>query len=307
MSDYRNLSITLLSGGVGGARLARGLPQVTDSATIIVNVGDDATIYGLHVSPDVDTVIYTLAGLEGPLGWGVADDTTAAMAELKRLGADTTFQLGDRDLATNLYRTARLRSGATLSQVTAELTSARGVPVRVLPVTDDSVATWVETAEAGWMPFQTYFVTRRHVDTVLDVEFRGADVATPAPGVVDAIRSADAVVIAPSNPVLSIQPMLAIPGVADALADRQRVIAVSPLFGGRALKGPTVEVLESLGHPSGNSGIAEVYRDVITDLIVDIDDADDVAPSLRTSSLPTRFDTEEASAAFWRLLLEEMA
>jgi LPPG:FO 2-phospho-L-lactate transferase len=291
--------VVLLSGGVGGARLARGLAAVLpqDRLTVVVNVGDDERVYGVHVSPDVDTVVYTLAGIEGPHGWGIAGDTFTVMDALAALGADTAFRLGDRDLATCLRRTAALDGGVPLSVVTGEIAAAVGVAPRILPATDDPVATRVRVDD-GWIDFQEYFVVRGHRDEVRDLDY-GADAARPAPGVVEEIDRADVVVIAPSNPPLSIWPMLAVAGLREAVAaahDRVPVVAVSPLFGGRALKGPADRVMAARGLPPGNRGVAAAYAGLISHLVIDAGDADDVAGLAGTGLTVTATDTRIAAA-----------
>lgn len=269
------MKIVELSGGVGGARLARGLAELADvDLAVIVNVGDDASNHGLHISPDVDTVVYTLAGMEGPQGWGRAGDTFHLNEELARFGVDNTFRLGDRDLALKLFRTSEIARGKTLSSVTSTVTGAFGVDVTVLPVTDDRLRTMVRTAD-GWLTFQEYFVTRRHEDDVLELRFDGADAARPAPGVIEAIVGADLVVIGPSNPPLSIWPMLAIPAVRVAVEAHSSVTAVSPLIGGQTVKGPADRVMTSLGLPAGNEGVARAYTGLIDRLVIDSSDRDD--------------------------------
>lgn len=291
MSNYRkDLRVVLLSGGVGGARMARGLDAVCDDLTVVVNVGDDEVIYGLHVSPDLDTVMYTLAGTEGPEGWGLAGDTFDVMENLGVLGLDNRFRIGDRDLATNLFRTARLQEGRPLSEITAELAAGYGLTPRLLPATDRATPTRVRSGDT-WMSFQDFFVLRRGQDRVDELRYEGADDADAAPGVLKAIEQAAVVVIAPSNPPLSIWPILAIPALRSALETATRIIAVSPLFGGRALKGPADRVMASLGLAAGNQGVADAYRDFITDLVVDLGDAGD---TLDTSASVHAFDTRIA-------------
>lgn len=268
------MRVVELSGGVGGARLARGLAALGDvDLTVVVNVGDDASNHGLHVSPDLDTVVYTLADLQGPLGWGRADDTFALNDELARFGVDNTFQLGDRDLALKLFRTNEIAQGASLSLVTEEITRSFDVTPRVLPATDDPLHTMVRTPE-GWLTFQEYFVKRRHRDEVMELRFDGADDATPAPGVLEAISEADMVIIGPSNPPLSIWPMLAMETIREALRHHS-VTAVSPLIGGATVKGPADRVMLALGLPRGNEGVVAAYRGLIDRLIIDVSDARD--------------------------------
>jgi len=295
--------LVLLSGGVGGARLARGLAVAAPELTVVVNVGDDEVIYGLDISPDLDTVLYTLAGWEGPEGWGIADDGFEVLASLARLGVDTRFLVGDRDFATHLYRTLRRRAGAPLSEVTAELVERLGITIRVLPATDDAVPTRVLTTDGKWLSFQEYFVLRQYRDPVRLISFVGVDSAGPAPGVVEAIEQAETVIIGPSNPPLSIWPILAIPGIRDAVASAKRVIAVSPLIGGMALKGPAADVLRSLGFPPGNQGVVAAYADLLTDLVVDDADAGEKIPGLAMHTTDIRIGTPERSAELARWLV----
>jgi LPPG:FO 2-phospho-L-lactate transferase len=272
------MRIVELAGGVGGARLARGLVALDDvELTVVVNVGDDEVIHGLAVSPDLDTVVYTLAGVVGPEGWGRAGDSFRFNDELARFGVDNRFRLGDLDLALNIYRTKRLREGVPLSMVTAEVATAFGVKTRIVPASDEIVRTVVETATGEELPFQEYFVIRRAADTVTGLRFEGAADAKPAPGVLDAIADADMVVIGPSNPPLSIWPILAIPGIREAVAAAARVIAVSPLIRGRTVKGPAAGVMASLGLPSGNQGVVVAYKGLLDGLVIDqSDDPSDV-------------------------------
>jgi LPPG:FO 2-phospho-L-lactate transferase len=305
MSDYRNdLPVVILSGGVGGARLARGFDAVLDDVTVVVNTGDDEEMYGLHVSPDLDTVVYTLARSEGPAGWGLTGDGFDVMEHLGALGIDNRFRIGDRDLATNLARTMRLRAGTPLSEITAELAGAFGVRARVLPATNDPVPTRIRSGDE-WLSFQEYFVLRSAADRVDEVRYEGAAAARPAPGVADAIERAALVVIAPSNPPLSTWPILAIPAIRTAVTAARRVLAVSPLFGGKALKGPADRVMADLGLAAGNQGVADAYAGLITDLVVDIGDAaEPVATDAIVHALDTRIAEPEAAARFARLLVE---
>lgn len=264
------MKVVELSGGVGGARMARGLALVPGvELTVVVNVGDDDIIHGLRVSPDIDTVIYTLAGMEGPEGWGRAGDTFAFNDELARFGVDNTFRLGDRDLAMKVVRTLRLADGQPLSKVTRDAARSFGLDIEIRPASDDPVRTEVRTGSGQWISFQEYFVIRRTRDEVADLRFSGAARARPAPGVMEAIEEAEVVVVAPSNPPLSIWPILAVDGMREAVARHPRVVAVSPLIGGKALKGPADRVMASLGLPLGNAGVAEAYRGVITALVID--------------------------------------
>lgn len=290
--------------------MARALSAVLDpgSLTVVVNVGDDDVIHGAHVAADLDTVMYTLAGVEGPHGWGRADDSWTVMDEASRLGVDTSFRLGDADLANCLIRTDLLRSGEPLSTITRRLCDAHGVVPMVTPASDDRVPTRIQIEDGSWLEFQDYFVRRHHRDRVHAVDYEGAESATPAPGVIDAIEAADLVVIAPSNPPLSVWPILAIPGIRPAVAAARRVVAVSPLFGGRALKGPAADVMDALGLAPGNAGVLEAYAGLLSDLIVDRSDVDDVrtldAADVRVTPLDTRIGDVAAGTAFGRAFLE---
>lgn len=269
-------NVAVLCGGVGAARFLRGLLRVVDPAgvTAIVNVADDFELHGLHISPDVDTVVYTLAGAIDPdRGWGLRGETWHAMALLERYGNPSWFNLGDKDLATHVVRTQRLRDGATLSQVTDQLARAWELSCTVVPVSDDPVRTVVGTAH-GELGFQEYFVGRRHAVPITGVRFEGADAARPAPGVLEALDDADAIVLAPSNPIVSIAPLLAVPGVRDALVrHRRRVAAVSPIVAGAALKGPADRMLAELGHEPSVLGVARLHAEVAAVLVIDRADA----------------------------------
>lgn len=271
------MKVVELSGGVGGARLARGLAALPNvDLTVVVNVGDDASNHGLFICPDLDTVVYTMAGVEGPLGWGRADDTFELNEELARFGVDNTFRLGDRDLALKLFRTFSIDRGESLSSVTEQVSRSFGLTTRVTPVTDDVLRTRVRVPE-GWLTFQDYFVTRRHEDEVLELHFDGADTARSAPGVIEAISDADLVVIGPSNPPLSIWPMLAVDELREAISSHRAVTAVSPLIGGKTIKGPADRVMKSLGLPAGSHGVAAAYEGLIDRLVIDEADSDDAA------------------------------
>jgi LPPG:FO 2-phospho-L-lactate transferase len=311
--------LVALAGGVGAARFLSGLVQVAEPAdvTAVVNTGDDTTVHGLHVSPDVDTVVYTLAGLQHrAAGWGLATETWAVMTELERLGAETWFRLGDRDLATHLYRTHRLGEGAALHQVTAELARARGVDVRVVPMSDDPVRTrLVLDEDAGGVAagtevtFQDYFVRLRHAVAVRSVRFDGAERSRPSPGVIDAISGADVVVVCPSNPVVSIGPILAVPGVREALAARRAtVVAVSPIVAGAALKGPADRMLAELGHEPSAVGVARVLAPWVGTLVIDEQDAHLVeaveGTGVHALVAQTIMSTPEIAAALARVVLD---
>ncbi|MCB1245750.1 MAG: YvcK family protein [Acidimicrobiia bacterium] len=277
---YFNHRVTVLAGGVGGAKMARALRSVLAPGTlsIVVNVGDDTRRYGVHIAADPDTVLYTLSGTVGPHGWGRADDTTNVMSGLSELGVDTTFTLGDKDFGLCAHRTTRLDAGEPLSSITADLARRFGLTdIDLLPATDDPLATVVRVETGETLDFQTYFVDRRHTDEVVDIDYLGAPDAKPAPGVVDAIVGADVVVIAPSNPPLSIHPILAVEGIRDAVAGHPRVAAVSPLFGGIPLKGPADVVMRGLGYAPGTLGVLEAYEGLLDMLWVDVADTDDVA------------------------------
>lgn len=254
--------------------MAQVVPQ--PDVTAVVNVGDDVELHGLHVSPDLDTITYTLAGAIDPeRGWGLAGETWHAMDSLARFPkARTWFNLGDRDLATHLYRTDRLLAGASLSEVTAEITSAWGLTLRLLPATDARFRTMVTVEGEGEIGFQEYFVEHHHDVTVSAVRFDAAEGAAPAPGVISAIETAERVVIAPSNPIVSIEPVLAVPGLRDAVrARRAEVVAVSPIVAGAALKGPADRLLRELGHDSSVVGVARLYASIAATLVIDEADA----------------------------------
>jgi len=303
--------ICVLAGGVGAARLLAGLVEVVEPSQVVAvaNVGDDLEIHGLHVSPDLDTVTYTLAGAIDPArGWGLAGETWTAMEALGRYGGITWFNLGDRDLGTHLFRTQRLRDGARLGEITAEVASAWGVGIRLVPVTDDPLRTMVTVVDEGEIGFQEYFVRRRHDVAVTAIRFAGADAAAPGPGVLDAIGRADAVVIAPSNPLVSIAPVLAVPGVRDAVAARrERTVAVSPIVAGAALKGPADRMLRELGHESSVVGVARLYRDLAATLVVDTADAASApaveAEGMRCVVAPTVMRDPATAAALARTVL----
>ena len=285
--------ITVLSGGVGAARLLAALVTIFDPAEVdaVVNVGDDFVLHGLTICPDLDTITYTLAGrVNEETGWGRRGDTWRTMSALGDLGGETWFALGDQDLATHLYRTQRLGEGATKSEVTREIAARLAVPITLRPVTDDPLATIIDT-EFGALDFQDYFVRRRHDVAVSAVRVRGTEAARPAPGVLAALHDATRIVIAPSNPFLSIEPILAVPGVRDALRDRRTdVIAVSPLVGGRALKGPAARLLDDLGFAVSCEGVADVYREVVGTLVIDESDAS-AAPAIRARGMDVRVTT----------------
>ena len=281
VADEAAPAVAVLAGGVGAAKLLKGMVRVVPPArvTAVVNTADDVVLPGLHVSPDLDTVTYTLAEAVNPeTGWGLRDETWQAMDALDRYGAPTWFRLGDRDLGTHLHRTGRLAAGAGLAEVTREVTSAWDVEAILLPMTEDPVATMVtlddDTPDGTEVGFQDYFVGLRHDVPIRSIRFAGAQHARPGPGVVEALTDASTVVVAPSNPIVSIGPLLAIPGMVDALkARRSDVVAVSPIVDGTALKGPADRMLRELGHEPTVVGVARLYREVAATLVVDRADA----------------------------------
>jgi LPPG:FO 2-phospho-L-lactate transferase len=272
--------IAVLSGGVGGARFLRGLVDVVEptSVTVIGNVGDDVEVLGLHISPDLDSVLYALAGVaDDERGWGRADETWRAIDAVAGLDGEAWFRLGDRDLGLHLVRTAALRRGDPLSTVTQRVTAAFGVRTMLLPATDDNLRTWVDTP-AGSFPFQDWFVARAHSDEVDRVRFAGEEVARPAPGVVDAIAGAELIVIAPSNPFISIWPILAVSEIRSTLEQRRvPCVAVSPIVGGRALKGPADRMLQRLAGGTSPGRVATCYQGLVDVLVIDEADADGAA------------------------------
>jgi LPPG:FO 2-phospho-L-lactate transferase len=273
------MKLVVLSGGVGGARFVRGLVDVAEprAVTVVGNVGDDVEVLGMHVSPDLDSILYALAGVNDEMrGWGRADETWNALEAVSSLGGEDWFRLGDRDLGLHLVRTQALRAGVPLSAVTAGIAAALGVEARLLPATDDRLRTWIGTA-AGEFSFQEWFVARGHRDDAEHVRFEGAESAQPAPGLVDAIDPADLLLLAPSNPYVSIDPILAVGAVRGALA-RRRVpcVAVSPLIGGRAVKGPADRMLRGLAGGTSPRHVAGCYTGLIDAIVVDEADAHDL-------------------------------
>ena len=307
------MRITVLAGGVGAARFLEGLCRAADPAdvTAICNVGDDFEWHGLHVSPDIDTVIYTLAGLEGELGWGVRGDTRAALDELAELGEEPWFQIGDRDLATHVWRTERLRAGRRLSEVTADLARLRGLELALLPVTDDPHPTVVITPD-GPLDFQDYFVRGRASAEVVGIEFARAASAKPAPGVLDALGDADVVIVAPSNPFVSIEPILVVHGVSEAVRDTSApVVAVSPIVGGEAVKGPAAAMMRTLGHEVSALGVARLYAGLVDVFVLDAVDGA-LAPAveqlgMRAVVTDTMMTGPERRLALARAVLDAVA
>ncbi len=281
------VNVTVLAGGVGAARFLEGLIQVVaqEDVTVVSNVGDDEDFFGLRVSPDIDIVVYTLAGaIDAEKGWGLAGETFQALGALARFGYETWFGLGDADLATLAHRTQMLLDGATLSAATASIARAFGLRLAVLPVSDQRIRTLVET-DGGMFSFQEYFVKRRTEDAVRALRFDGIDEATPAPGVLDAIRDAAVIAIAPSNPVVSIGPILAVRGVRDALREtRAKVVGVSPIIGGKTIKGPADRMMASLGMTPTAAGIAEAYAEFLDVLVIDEEDRN-LAPAVEATGV----------------------
>ena len=290
------MKVAVLSGGVGGARFLRGLVDVVPArdVAVVANVGDDVEVLGLHVSPDLDSIVYALAGLaDDERGWGRARETWHALETVGQLGGETWFRLGDRDLGLHLIRTAALRNGAPLSEITARIAYALGVRVTLLPATDDTLRTWLDTP-AGSFAFQEWFVARGHRDDVDTVRYVGADQARAAPHVLAALESADTIVIAPSNPYVSIGPILAVREIRAAL-ERRKVpaIAVSPLIGGRAVKGPADRMLARLAGGTTPAHVAACYDGLIDALVIDESDAGDDLP-LRAIVTRTLMDDDDA-------------
>ena len=300
------MRVVLLSGGVGGARFARGLVAAAgaSSVTVVGNVGDDLEVLGLHVSPDLDSVLYALAGLnDEERGWGRAAESWNALETVAELGGESWFRLGDRDLGLHLVRTQALHAGEPLSAVTARLAGALGLETTLLPATDDRLRTWLETP-AGSFAFQDWFVARGHRDEVDGLRFEGAADARPAPGVLEALAAADAIVVAPSNPYVSIAPILAVDAIREALAARRvPSIAVSPLVGGRAVKGPADRMLARMAGGTTPAHVASCYDGLIDALVIDEADAGAVAP-VRTVVTQTLMTDLDASRRLGLAVLE---
>ncbi len=297
------MTVVVLAGGVGGARLAQGVQALvgTDLA-VVVNTGDDVERHGLLVCPDHDTVLYTLAGLDNrEQGWGLRGETFQVAAQLAIYGEETWFRLGDRDLAAHIVRTARLRSGARPTEVALGLQRSLGIAARILPMSDEPVRTEVRTDD-GWLEFQEYFVHRHQAPTVHEVRFQGIEAARPTPEVLDALAAATVVAIAPSNPIVSVGPILAVPGLREALAAvRERgvpLVAVSGIIGGKALKGPADRMLVSLGHTSSALGVARLYAGLLDGFVLDAVDAalaaEIEALGVRTLTTDTLMDDDAA-------------
>lgn len=303
--------IVALAGGVGAARMLRGILAVAEPSdvTAIVNTGDDIVLHGLHISPDLDTITYTLAeAISREQGWGLEGETWNAMEALSRYGGETWFRLGDRDLATHLYRTQRRSEGATLTEVTSEIVSAWGLALRLLPMSDGRIETRITVAGEGEIGFQEYFVGRQHSVAAESVRFVGVESAVPGPDVVRSIEAATRVVICPSNPIVSIGPVLAVPGVAGAMRSRRDdVVAVSPIIAGAALKGPADRLLTELGHESSVVGVARIYAEFAATLVIDDADAELVdaveAAGMRAVVAPTIMKGAAEAAALAKVVL----
>ena len=305
--------IIALSGGVGGAKLALGLSRILppEELMVVVNTGDDFEHLGLSISPDIDTVTYTLAGLANrELGWGRHDETWSFMETMEALGGDTWFRLGDRDVALHAVRTMRLRAGESLSAVTADICKRLGIGPAVIPMTDDRVRTRLLT-DAGWLDFQDYFVNRRCEPVVQELAFEGAATATPHPTFMAALAdpTLQGVVICPSNPFISVEPILAIPGVRDALvACKAPVIAVSPIIAGRAVKGPTAKMMTELGLDPSAGSVAHRYADLLDGYVIDhADMAEVVSIDARVTLAQTMMTTIEDRVALARIVLDAAA
>lgn len=304
------MKITALAGGTGAAKLLRGLARVLDARdlTVIVNTGDDAEIWGLHVSPDLDTVCYTLAGvIDERKGWGLVDETFHALDQIARFGEPVWFNLGDRDLATHLHRTRLLREGGTLTEVTRAIAQALHVTATVLPMSDQAVRTRILGPD-GWLAFQEYFVREKAQVEVRAVNYAGAPSARPAPGVLDALRTADAVLVCPSNPITSIGPILAVPGVVEGLrATEAAVVAVSPIVGGDAVSGPAGRLMAGAGLPVSATGVARAYGGWLDVLVFDERDralaAEIQAAGAAAVSAPTMMSSREAEVTLARHVL----
>ena len=273
MTELSNKKIVVLSGGVGAAKLLRGLVTVVlpESVTAIVNTVDDLSLHGLHISPDLDTIIYTLGNEINPdTGWGLRDEGWRAMDMVTMYGGIDWFRLGDRDLGTHLFRTQKLFEGATLSEVTREIAAKWRVGVNIIPMSDDPVRTIVTTVDGEELNFQDYFVRLSHNVEIASIKFRGHEISQPAPEVISEILKADIILIAPSNPLVSIAPILSVPGIRDALRKRrENVIAISGIVNGKALKGPADRLLNELGYEASATAVAEIYKDIIGTFVID--------------------------------------
>ena len=313
MSEGRR--ITVIAGGVGAAKFLRGLLTVHPNqlVTAVVNVADDFRLHGLAISPDLDTVTYTLSGLVNPdTGWGRADESWRVKDELARLGGQTWFNLGDLDLALHLYRTQRLSEGASLTEVTLELCDKLGIEATLLPASNEEIRTQLKVQNQGWVDFQDYFVAQQHNVVIEDLRFEGIEAASPGPEVISSLEKSDVIVIAPSNPFVSVKPVLEIPGVVDVLRERRtQVVAISPIVGGLALKGPASRMLEELGFERNSVGIASLYRDFAGTLVIDQKDSaltsQVQSEGMRAVVTDTIMDTPERAAALAQTALAEIS
>ncbi len=303
--------IVVLAGGVGAARFLEGVVQVVpqERLTVIANTGDDRVFYGLNVSPDTDIVLYTLAGIvDEKNGWGIRDDTYYTMKQLTAYGNEDWFQLGDRDLATHIHRTNLLRQGKTLSEITDELRTSLGLQLRVIPMSNQPVATHIQTP-VGLIHFEEYMVKRRTADEVQGVVFVGAEQAKPAPGVIAAIKEAEAILIAPSNPIVSIGSILAVPGIHDALHETSgMIVAVSPIVGGAPIKGPADKLMRGLGLEVSATGVTRCYRDFLDVMVIDQQDVA-LAQTIEDLGIPcivtdTIMKDAKSKAALARVVLQ---
>ena len=305
------MKVVALAGGVGAAKFLSGLIEIVppEDLTIIVNTGDDFQWMDLYICPDLDTVTYALAGLSNPdTGWGVQGDTFRCLERLQRLGGESWFRIGDLDLATHLLRTHRLRNGCSLSEVTAEICARNGIRCRILPMTNSPVPTLVHTSE-GVLAFQEYFVRRRCEPVVQGFTFEGVEQSQPAPGIMEALASSDTIIVCPSNPFISIGPILAVPGIREAVRHAEAtVVAVSPVVGGQAIKGPTAAMLGQLGHEVSAAGVAAMYADILDTFILDIRDEAlrcrvlDLGLAVRTAE--TIMNSEPARMSLARMVME---
>ncbi len=313
MSEGRR--ITVIAGGVGAAKFLRGLLTVHPNqlVTAVVNVADDFRLHGLAISPDLDTVTYTLSGLVNPdTGWGRVDESWRVKDELARLGGQTWFNLGDLDLALHLYRTQRLSEGASLTEVTLELCDKLGIEATLLPASNEEIRTQLKVQNQGWVDFQDYFVAQQHNVVIEDLRFEGIEAANPGPEVISSLEKSDVIVIAPSNPFVSVKPVLEIPGVVDVLRERRtQVVAISPIVGGLALKGPASRMLEELGFERNSVGIASLYRDFAGTLVIDQKDSaltsQVQSEGMRAAVTDTIMDTPERAAALAQTTLAQIS
>lgn len=305
--------ITVIAGGVGAAKFLQGLLSIYPNklVTAVVNVADDFRLHGLAISPDLDTVTYTLGEQVNPdTGWGRAEETWRVKDELERLGGQTWFNLGDLDLALHLYRTQRLEEGATLTQITLELCKTLRIEARLLPASDQEIRTQLKVQGQGWVDFQDYFVAQQHNVAVEDLRFQGIDDAAPGPEVISSLEECDAIVIAPSNPFVSVRPILEISGVRDVLRERKHdVVAISPIVGGAALKGPASRMLEEFGFERNSVGIASLYKDIARTLVIDEVDSE-LSPQVESEGIralvtDTIMDNPTRAAALAQAVLAE--